>query len=404
MTQVPTSTFVYSAMTPAGKRSLGLRAAKDETQLARELKRHDLLLVRSWRMPGFLAGLASDRSSARLPLKDEAAVNEQLHVLLSRGVPLVEALEVASTVVSSRSRDRIERMRELVAGGTSFAEACREVGGFDDVAIAVYRAAERTGDLAGAGDRLAQAARRRLAVRGRAVTVMIYPAIVSIVSIGLLFVMLTFLVPQIAQSVADMGVEPPWFSKVVFTLGTSMKTNANAMLLIAAGLLAIAIAFGRLVIAGVVAVARRIPAINDLMLASELTRFFSVLGAMTKTGVPLAEAMSTATGVIGAPKLRGQLEDLRRSLVEGGVLRRLIERVDALPLATRRLLIAAERSGDLDQAFDGLAEDMADQVKTKSDRLLALMEPAVILLMLGVLGPLILAIALPMIQLSTSGV
>src|SRR5690606_7346250 len=102
-------------------------------------------------------------------------------------------------------------------------------------------------------------------------------------------------------------------------------------------------------------------------------------------------------------KLRTQLEQTRKSLVEGGTLRTLIEKIDALPLATRKLLVAAERSGDLDQAFDALSVNMAEELDTKSSRLLALMEPAVILAMFSVLGPMVVAIALPMIKLNQGG-
>jgi type II secretory pathway component PulF len=146
---------------------------------------------------------------------------------------------------------------------------------------------------------------------------------------------------------------------------------------------------------------RRLPGIKSLLLTVEMTRFFSVMAAMTKTGVPLADALASGTGVISDDKLREQLTWLRQSLVEGGVLRILIDRVDALPLATRRLLIAAERGGDLDSAFDALAEDMSLEVDKRSSRLLAFLEPAVIILMFTILAPIIIAVAIPMMTVQT---
>ena len=98
--------------------------------------------------------------------------------------------------------------------------------------------------------------------------------------------------------------------------------------------------------------------------------------------------------------LRGQLNDLRRALVDGGVLKNLLEQVTALPLATRRLLSAAERAGDLDSVFDSLADDLTDNVDERASRLLALLEPLVIVLMFVLIAPLIFAIALPMMSIS----
>jgi len=150
-------------------------------------------------------------------------------------------------------------------------------------------------------------------------------------------------------------------------------------------------------------VLRKLPAVDTLLLTVESARFFSVMGAMTKSGVPLAEALGTSTDVIANPKLRTQLQTLRRKLVEGGVLRTLIEDVTALPLATRRLLIAGERGGDLDSVFDALSIDLADDVDTRTARLLALLEPLIIVGMFSLIGPLIMAIALPLMTFHGTG-
>lgn len=403
-----TSTYFYSAMKLTGGKARGIRSARDEGQLNEELRSAGLLLVRAWKLPEVFSGVAEGSTKGPLPLADEAALNNQLHVLLSRGVPLVEALEVGADVVSDRSGARVQKLRELVAAGTSFAKACREVGGFDEVAISVYKAAERTGDLAGAAGRLAQAAERRLAIRGKATTVMIYPAIVTIVSIGLLAALLIFVVPSMAESVRAAGdatsaPDLPWISVIVFGLGEWLSSNLLQFGLGLLVVLAILIVLRKAVIGGLLGVAGRVPAIASMLMAAELTRFFSVLAAMTKSGVPLAEALDTSTGSISDTKLRAQLEQTRKSLVEGGTLRSLIEKIDALPLATRKLLVAAERSGDLDQAFDSLSVNMAEELDTRSSRLLALMEPAVILAMFAVLGPMVVAIALPMIKLNQGG-
>ena len=82
------------------------------------------------------------------------------------------------------------------------------------------------------------------------------------------------------------------------------------------------------------------------------------------------------------------------------MLQGLIDKVTALPLATRRLLMAAERAGDLDTAFDSLARDMADELDRRTSRLLALLEPAVIVLMFLIIGSMVLALMIPMLTIS----
>ncbi len=396
MTSVSTFQYVFQALTPAGAKTFGVRAASSESTLADELRREQLLLVKAWRLP---LGAAAP---ALLPLRDEFALNDQLSMLLARGVPLVEALEVAATVVNPVSRSRLQQMREHVAAGSSFAQACEKAGGFDAVTTAVYRAAERTGDLAGATRRLAVSAKRRQGIKGKAITVMIYPAIVFSIAVLLAGGLLVFLVPMIAAQMRQMKATPNAFSQAVFSLGIWLNSHLLLTSCIVAGLIILALVLRRRVAASLVRIAQRLPAIAGLLLTIEMARFFSVMAAMVKSGVPLGDALSTAAQVISNPRLRSQLEGLQRGLVEGGLWRILVERVDALPLSTRRLLVAAERGGDLDSAFDALSSDLAEEVDVRSGRLLALLEPAAIVLMFLLIGPLILAIAIPLLTFRTS--
>lgn len=395
MAQAANQTFLFQAMRPTGSKTMGVRAARDEGDLSETLRRDELLLLRAWRVP---IGSAEE---PKLTLKDEANLNEQIDQLLSRGVPLVEALEVAASVVTAKTKPKIEKLRELVAAGSTFSGACDKVGGFDEVTVSVYRAAERSGDLAGASHRLAQSARRRLAIAGKAITVMIYPSVVLGIATILLSLLLVWVVPMLAEQIRQINPKLPWFSEVVFTLGIWLRDNLLLVLVVLGAALVMIVLAWRQVLGALLAIGRRLPGIKPLLLTVELTRFFSVMAAMTKTGVPLADALASGTRVISDDKLRDQLVWLRQSLVDGGVLRILIDRVEALPLATRRLLIAAERGGDLDSAFDALAEDMASEVDKRSARMLALLEPLVIIMMFTFLAPIIVAVAIPMMTVQT---
>jgi general secretion pathway protein F len=388
------SSFLYVAVGPGGGRKFGLRQARSPGALAETLRKDRLLLLKWYRMPGWAA------PASTLTLADQATLNDQLAQLLSRGVPLVEALEVVSATVRAAGRTRIDRIREMVAGGTSFADACRGVGGFDEVTIAVYRAAERTGDLAGAAKRLSESARRQLTVRGKAVTLMIYPAIVLSISVVVATLMLMFVVPRIGQALMQAKVKLPMFSKVVVGVGGWMHDNATAIGLGAACTLVVLLLIHKQLLAGVAVLLRRLPGLKGVVLAQESTRFFSVMAAMTRSGVPLAEALGVANQAVTHPKLRAQLERLRERLVAGGLLRTLVEDVASLPIATRRLLVAADRSGDMETAFTTLSADMAEEVDRRSTRLLAALEPALIVFMFAIIGSLLLAILLPILSAS----
>ena len=387
--------FLYLAATPRGARSLGLRRARSPRALAETLRRDKLVVLRSWPVPAWLAPEQSMKP------KDQAALNEQLAQLVSRGVPLVEALEVAGTVVQQGQRPRVDRMRERVAAGASFAEAAATAGGFDRVTVAVYRAAERTGDLAAAAEQLARTIRRRLAVQGKAVTLLIYPAIVSFVGLAAGVLMLTVIVPRIGGSLEDAGIDLPIYTQFVIALGRFMTAQALPILGVLAGLLVAGVVLKEAIIAALGRVARRLPLVGEVLLTQELARFFSVMAAMSRSGVALADALGVAVNAIGHPPLRKELDQLRLRLVEGGVLRTLIGRMSTLPPATRVLLVAADRAGDLDNAFEDLAQDMADLLDTLTARALAALEPLLIVLLFLFIGALLMSIMVPLLTLTS---
>jgi len=396
MPQALTAPFLYMASRPDGRSALGVRSARNEAQLAELLRRDRLVLLRTWRLPAW-----ADRPS-RLRQKDQAELHSQLAQLLGRGVPLVEALDVAARSVSERARPTILRIKDQVAAGASLANACRAAGVFDAVTTAVYRAADRTGDLAGAARQLASSIRRQLAMRDKAVTVAIYPAIVVSISVLVCLVMLTIVVPLIGDALLKQQLTLPAYTRAMIAVGVFSRDHALWLL---AGALAVALALYALrarLVPPALGLLRALPLVRALVLAQQTARFFTVMAALTRSGVPVADGLAIASQVVAHRRLRPQLENLRRRLVEGGALRQLIDTVEALPLGTRRLLIAAERSGDLDSAFDALASDSAAAVDRRSMRLLAALEPFLILAMFLVIGGLLFSVMWPMIRLAAS--
>jgi len=390
------SSFIYIANKPAGGKAIGVRTARSHRALAGALRKERQVLLKTWKLPAWAV------NETELSLKDHAEFDAQLAQLLDRGVPLTEALEVAASVVKSANEDRILRLRSLVAQGTSFSDGCHQVGSFDEVTCAVYKAAEKTGDLAGACKQLSIGARRRLEVSGKAATLMIYPCIVLSIALVAGLVMMTLVIPTIGESMASSGIEVPMFTKILVSAGSMLRDN---ILFLLGGFVVIIV--GGILWRGTLAklavqLTRNMPFVRDVVLEQELTRFFSVMGSMTRSGIVLSDAIAVSAGVIGHPKLNKDLQRLQQRLIEGGLFRSLIEKVEALPLATRKLLVAADQAGDLESAFDSLAKDHAQNVDKKTARLMAMLEPLLIIILFMIVGTMILAIMLPMMNMTGS--
>lgn len=393
--------FVYVASTHAGRKRYGLVEGKDQRQAFEQLRRQRLVPLRAYALPRWVRSKSGDPT-----LRDQAEVHVQLSQLIGRGVPLVEALDVVRTSVSPATVPRVSRLRELVSQGSGFADACKSTKLFDDITIAVYRAAERSGDLSGAAKQLATTTRRQLAIQGKVVTLLIYPSIVGTLTFGAVLFLLMYVTPRVGQVLTQQamsqGTQLPLFSRVVFGVGGWMGAHWMLVLIAIGAALVGAIVLRRQLGALLMGLGRTLPGFREVTLAQESARFFTVMGAMTKNGVTLSDALASASGAVTHPQLRSQLVNLRTKLVEGGQLRPLLEGVTALPVATRRLLVAAERSGDLDSAFEVLSLDMVEELARRSDRMLAALEPVLIVLMAVTIGSIVLAIMIPLMSMASS--
>ena len=389
--------FVYLATKTGGGKTFGVRHAASARVLAAELRRERQVLLNAWALPG--GGGSS--GPAKLPLKDESELNTQIAQLVSRGVPLVEALAVARGVVSEPSRPIVDKMRELVQAGDGFADACAKIGCFDVVATSVYRAAERTGDLAGACQQLSQTAKRRLQIASKVISALIYPVLVGFIGVLAGVFMLVFVVPRVGDAMREaFGDKPlPWYTQITLSAGELLQTQWMIAVVVVALVAGGAWVFRERVLKALMSLGRFLPMVNGLLGAQERARFLTVMASMTASGVPLADALTISAPTVDDPVFRKQLTKLRNRLVEGGVFPRLIEDVTSMPEATRRLLVAADRAGDLESAFEALADDASEEVSTKSERLVSVIEPLMIVLLFLVIGTIVLSIMIPLLTL-----
>ncbi len=394
--------FVYLASRPEGGYRVGVIRGKDERHASNALRKQRLTPVRTFALPGILSGAGG----GELPLKQQAEVHLQLGQLTGRGVPLVEALDVVGQTFGdgSTGQQRVLHVRELVSSGSSFSEACRRASLFDMVTTAVYASAERTGDLSGAAKQLAITARRQLALRGKVGTLLMYPLIVMGISLIVSIFLLTYIVPKVGRTLetqlVQVGKHLPIYTQVLMVVGEFMREHWFFLLLGVGALTVLGIAGRRQIARFGTLIMHKTPILKDVVLAQESARFFTVMAAMTRSGINLADALHVGANAINHKQLRAQLVSLRAKLIEGGVLRYLIDGVTALPIGTRKLMIAAERAGDLETAFDILAQDLADELDRRTTRLLAVLEPALIVFMAISIGGLLMAVMIPMLTVA----
>ena len=332
---------------------------------------------------------------------------DALATMLDAGLPLVEAIgSIAESGESASTQRMLRQITEDLRGGKSFAETmASNPAWFDDSECAMVRAGQQGGDLAGVVRTLSERHGRAGELSNRLTGALAYPAIVAAVGVGVVIFLSTKTLPELASVLTDAGQDVPALTAAVMSIGRGLVAvlpwlGLGVLLAgpaaIASVLIADRLGFGRPRWPSALTpkVARRSSLAGALMGLAELLR----------TGVPAVEALRvlapTAGGLITARL--GQLLNSAAGRIERGE-----SFADALddpiwfPDEVRRLIRVGEQSGELESVLDRLGHRYKRSAERLIDRLAALLEPAVILVLAVGVGIVVMAAVLPLTRLQS---
>lgn len=340
---------------------------------------------------------------------DDAARREftrQLATLLAAGQPLDRALGVLQELPEApAARQVLARVRDAVRGGSSLSAALEaEHGLFPRLYVGMVRAGEAGGRLDSTLHRLADYLDRSAALRSRVVNAMVYPIIlIGMIVLALLF-LLGFVVPEFEQMYAGLGAELPLLTKLVIGLGTGVRDYW--WLLLGLGL-------GGLVWADR---ARRDPAfrlgldgwllrrrlLGSLVAKLETARLARTLGTLLSNGVPLLSSLSIAGNVVGNRVLAASVEAAAAEVKTGSSLAQALGRQKGFPRLALQMVQVGEEAGELDTMLLRVADTFDGETSAVIDRLLSAMVPVLTVVMAAVVGLVIMAILVPLYDLTNT--
>lgn len=330
---------------------------------------------------------------------------QQLATLLQAGQPLDRALGILLELPEDEAATRsISQLRDAVRGGSSLSAALeRQQAVFGKLYINMVRAGEAGGSLQETLARLADYMERSQALRGRVINALVYPAILlAMVSLSLLF-LLGFVVPQFAGMYESLDAELPWFSQVVLWLG--MLVRDWWIVLLVLPLLAL-LWFDR---------RRRDPAFRlkldgyllrnrfagPLLGKIETARLARTLGTLLRNGVPLLAALGIARGVVGNTVLAKGMDAAAEQVRHGGGLASALAKQEGFPRLAVQMVQVGEESGALDTMLLRTADTFETQTALALDRMLSALVPVITLLLAMVVGAVILAVLVPIYDLTS---
>ncbi len=340
----------------------------------------------------------------RLRVPELALATRQLASLLAARLPLEQALgAVVEQAERGVVRERFAAVRSEVVGGQTFAQALGKFPrDFPDVYRALVSAGEQSGDLAMVMGRLADYVESRSALSQRILMAFTYPAIVTLVAIGVIIALLTYVVPQVVGVFAQTRQKLPFLTTALIASSDFLRAWGWYLLaLLAAGVFAFRAALRspsfRL---SFHAWLLDMPLFGRLIRGMNTARFASTLAILSSSGVPLIRALDAGAQTLTNLALRANVADAIARVREGTSLSRALAAGKQFPPMMIHMIASGEATGNLSEMLDRTATTLSQETERRALTLTGLLEPLLILVMGGVVLLIVLAVLLPIIEIN----
>jgi len=400
--------FDYIAIDTRGAERRGHVAAADADAARTKLDRQRLYVVRL--DPG-AAPAAKGRPLFGLQIGRAKLSGNQLTLFtrqlatLGRVAPLEESLRTITRQSEQEGvRAIVGTVHAGVVEGRRLADAmAREPRSFPPLYRAMVAAGESSGTLPAILDRLAALLERQAEIRGKLITALAYPTILAVVALGVVAALMIFVVPQVVEQFDTVGQALPLLTRVVIWVSALLAGWWWAMLL-AAGLSAlgfwqalrqppIRLAFDGWLL--------RLPLVGRLIRNLHAARMARTLGTMVASRLPLLEGLQLTAGTVHNRRLRAASDEIVEAIRGGGGLSAAMRRAGVFPPLLTYLAASGEAAGRLDEMLERAADYLEREFDRFTATALSLLEPAIIVVMGGIVATIVLSILLPILQLNT---
>ena len=389
--------FFFKAVAADGKLRTGTLSADTDKHVAQELKRQGLIPV--------YVGLEQKSGLAlRLPVfergkrRDILFFTQELSTLLNAGIPLDRALSITAELTEHAAfRSLVLDIVRLIKGGKSPADSlAAHPSHFSELYVNMVRAGEASGSLAQIFERLAEFERTRDDLRGYIVSSLIYPALLTLVGLGSIFVLLNFVVPRFALIFSDPRMKIPTPTLIMLEASRLMQSYGLPAAIVLAVAILVLLTYIRTA-AGALrwdGLRLRLPVLGDALRKAETARFARAMATLVASSVPLVQSIGISKGILNNRRIAGSLDKIAQGVKRGEGIAAPLQRAGEFPPLAGHLLSVGEETGHLDAMFNRMADIYDAETRTAIRRFTSLFEPMIILVMGLLIGTLILSLML----------
>jgi type IV pilus assembly protein PilC len=405
------STYAFRAVDLAGVPSRGEVDAETKGQVTEQLRERGLIVLDvSEKNEAMRLEKLFDRFRA-IKTRELAVFSRQFATLISSGMPMLRSLyTLEDQTEDERLCEAIAGIRQDVEAGSSLADAMgRRPQIFDGLFRAMVRSGESSGRLDDALDRIAFQLEKLDALKRQIRSAIMYPAFVFSVAMLIMVAVVIFIVPIFAdafkEAVADQPGESSDLPKLTQAMVTFSDFLRNCWFIWVPGSVAAVIGFfqwkrterGR---ASWDRVKLRLPIhIGDIVQKTAVARWSRTFAGSVASGVPLLESIQLTGQTAGSAPVEKAMEDVYASVKSGGTISYPLEQSDVFPPMVGHMISVGEESGQLEQMLTKVADFYEEEVDTKVKALTSLIEPAMIAIIGGMVGFIVIAMYLPLFSL-----
>ena len=397
--------YSFEALDPEGQTRRGVLEADTARHARSQLRAQDWVPLKIDLQQAAKTGLQTVIWESKVFGNDALAVwTRQVAGLVGAGLPLERALSTLSQEAETpRQRDLVSALREEVNAGATFAKAlAQHPREFSAIYLAVIAAGEQSGHLAMVLESLAEDLQTQQALRNKLLAATLYPAIVSVVALLIVFFLLTYVVPQVAQVFSSNQQALPWLT--TFMLGLSALVQALwlwVLLLVVVGIWVLRLALRQSDFQQRFDAAwLQIPLIGRLARGYNAARFASTLAMLAAAGVPILKALQAASETLSNAAMRQDAQQALAMVREGAPLASALAQHARFPRLLVMFARLGEQTGTLPIMLKRTAQQLGEEVQRRAMQLATILEPLLIVVMGAVVMLIVLAVMLPIIQLN----
>jgi type IV pilus assembly protein PilC len=397
--------FICRVGTPDGRVLEEVFTASDETALKSDLSKlgYHLFEVRRRGVARKLAVPGLGKGRRHIPVQDFVIFNQELAALLKAGLPLLQTLDLMlERMHNATFKAVLTDVRDRVKSGEDLSEAFAFHGDlFPRLYPSSLKAGEKSGELEQVIRRFIRYMKLVLDARRRVVSALVYPAVLVCLSVAMIAVMAIYVVPKFMSFFTELGTDLPLITQVVLSISTFATRNWPIILIgLVVGVLALR-SWGN-TDSGRLALDRfrlRLPFLGPVLHRFAMSEFCRSLSTLLSGGIPLVPAFEIATSSVGNAYVRSKVEPTIQMVREGKPFFAALETSGIFTDMSIDMVKVGETTGSLDDMLGSVAEFLDEQIETRMQRLLSLVEPMMLVFMGAIIAILLISIYLPMFSM-----